>query len=255
MFFNVIYFEGITMITTTPIASDAIIVPTGTALIIGASGGIGAALAAALVAQGKYQHVISCSRNSALRLDLCDETSIAAAAAQLSSDYGSLALVINATGVLSAQDCVVEKSWRQIDPVSMARVFAINTIGPALLIKHFAPLLSKTSVSKMVYLSARVGSIGDNQLGGWYSYRASKAALNQLVHTAAIELKRSNPDAICIALHPGTVDTGLTKPFVRAVQQPQTPALAALRLLAVIDSLQADQSGGFFDHLGAPVMW
>ena len=229
--------------------------PQGTALIIGASGGIGAALTAALQAQGKYKRVISCSRSGELRLDLCDEASIAAVAQQLSASGPALELLINATGVLSAQDCIVEKSWRQIDPLSMARVFAINTIGPALLIKHFAPLLSKTAVSKMIYLSARVGSIGDNQLGGWYSYRASKAALNQLVHTAAIELKRSNPAAICIALHPGTVETALTQPFVRAVQQPQTPAMAAQRMLAVIDQLQADHSGGFFDHLGLPVVW
>lgn len=227
----------------------------GTAVIIGASGGIGAALAATLLEQGNYQQVICCGRSNAIQLDLCDEASIASAAEQLRESYGTLALVINATGVLSAQDCVVEKSWRQIDALSMARVFAINTIGPALLIKHFAPLLSKTSASKMIFLSARVGSIGDNQLGGWYSYRASKAALNQLVHTAAIELKRSHPEAICIALHPGTVDTGLTKPFVRAVQQPQTPALAAERLLAVIADLQAEQTGGFFDHLGHPVVW
>lgn len=239
----------------TAIFEPSLAPPRGTALIIGASGGIGAALTAALLAQGKYQRIIAGGRSSALRIDLCDEASIAAAAQQLGASGPPLELLINATGVLSAQDCVVEKSWRQIDPLSMARVFAINTIGPALLIKHFAPLLSKTAVSKMVYLSARVGSIGDNQLGGWYSYRASKAALNQLVHTAAIELKRSNPEAICIALHPGTVATSMTQPFVRAVQQPQTPALAAERMLAVIEQLQAEQSGGFFDHLGIPVVW
>ena len=243
------------MTTTASSASAPDIPAPGTALIIGASGGIGAALASALHEQGKYVQVICCGRSSPIRLDLCDEASIADTAEQLRTTVGTLSLVINATGVLSAQDCVVEKSWRQIDAVSMARVFAINTIGPALLIKHFAPLLSKATVSKMIFLSARVGSIGDNQLGGWYSYRASKAALNQLVRTAAIELKRSHPEAICIALHPGTVDTGLTKPFVKAAKQPQTPALAAQRLLAVIDGLQAEQSGGFFDHLGTPVMW
>ena len=245
------------MTTTTKNACepDAAAPAQGTAVIIGASGGIGAALVAALLEQGNYQQVICCGRSTAIRLDLCDEASIAGAAEQLRATVGSLSLIINATGVLSAQDCVVEKSWRQIDAQSMARVFAINTIGPALLIKDCAPLLSKTTVSKMIFLSARVGSIGDNQLGGWYSYRASKAALNQLVHTAAIELKRSHPQAICIALHPGTVDTGLTKPFVRAVQQPQTPALAAERMLAVIAGLQEQQSGGFFDHLGHPVAW
>ena len=148
-----------------------------------------------------------------------------------------------------------EKSWRHIDPVQMQKVFALNTVGPALLLKHFLPLLPREGKSVFAALSARVGSIGDNRLGGWYSYRASKAALNQLLHTAAVELNRRQPQAICVSLHPGTVDTQLTKPFAKADLEVQTPDVAAERLLAVIDSLHASNSGGFFDHHGERVPW
>ena len=137
----------------------------------------------------------------------------------------------------------------------MAQSFAINAIGPALVMKHFLPLLPRDSSAVFATLSARVGSIGDNRLGGWYSYRASKAALNQLVRTAAIELNRRSPNAICVALHPGTVDTGLSASFAKTGLDVQTPELAAERLLEVIAKLTANDSGGFFDYKGEPIIW
>ena len=121
--------------------------------------------------------------------------------------------------------------------------------------KHFLPLLPREGRAVFATLSARVGSIKDNRLGGWHSYRASKAALNQIVRCAAIELARTRPDAICVALHPGTVDTGLSTGFAKAGLDVQTPEVAAERLLAVIDGLTADDSGGFRDHLGEPIPW
>ena len=137
----------------------------------------------------------------------------------------------------------------------MAEAFAINAIGPALLMKHFLPLLPRGGKSVFATLSARVGSIKDNRLGGWYSYRASKAALNQFVRTAAVELGRSHREALCVALHPGTVDTPLTSPFRKAGLEVQSPDTAAGRLLAVIDRLGPADSGGFFDHRGDDVPW
>ena len=137
----------------------------------------------------------------------------------------------------------------------MARAFQINAIGPALLMKHFLPLLSREGKSVFATLSARVGSISDNQLGGWYSYRASKAALNQLVRTAAVELRRSNPAALCVALHPGTVDTSFTQGFAKTSLEVQTPEVAAGKLLTVIDGLDASSNGTFIDQHGYTIEW
>ena len=226
----------------------------GIAVVIGATGGIGAALVRRLEQSASFEQVIALSRNGSPPIDLLDEMQVAAAAAYVAG-IGSPRLVINAAGVLHDGGLQPEKSWRQIDPVQMQKVFALNTVGPALLLKHFLPLLPREGKSVFAALSARVGSIGDNRLGGWYSYRASKAALNQLLHTAAVELKRRQPQAICVALHPGTVDTQLTKPFAKADLEVQTPDVAAERLLAVIDSLHASNSGGFFDHHGERVPW
>jgi NAD(P)-dependent dehydrogenase (short-subunit alcohol dehydrogenase family) len=137
----------------------------------------------------------------------------------------------------------------------MARAFAVNASGPALLMKHFLPLLPRQGKAVFATLSARVGSIGDNRLGGWYSYRASKAALNQFVRAASIELHRRSKDAICVALHPGTVDTRLSAPFGKEGLNVRSPDEAAAELLAVIDGLDAEANGGFFDYRGEPVPW
>jgi len=148
-----------------------------------------------------------------------------------------------------------EKSWRELDPEQMARSFALNAIGPALIMKHALPQLPRDGKAIFATLSARVGSIGDNSLGGWYGYRASKAALNQFVRTASIELKRSKPEAICVALHPGTVNTRLSSPFSKRNLDVQSPNVAAKRLLAVIANLDVSHSGGFFDHHGETIPW
>lgn len=219
-----------------------------TAVVIGATGGIGAALANGLADAG--HRIIRIGRGTDPWIDLLDEASIEAAATACGPD---LRLVIDATGFLHDADFQPEKSLRQIDPAHLARSFAINATGPALLMKHFLPLLSRTERAVFATLSARVGSIADNRLGGWYAYRASKAALNQLVRTAAIELARTRPKAICVALHPGTVDTGLSGPFAKTGLETQSPTQSAARLIAVIDALSPDQTGLLFDHMGKPI--
>lgn len=215
-----------------------------TAVVIGATGGIGAALADLLERDGT---VIRLGRTTTPALDLLDEASIVAAAAAVGP--GSR-LVIDATGFLHDDRFQPEKSLRQIDPAHLAYSFAINATGPALLMKHFLPLLARDGRAVFATLSARVGSISDNHLGGWYAYRASKAALNQLVRTAALELARTRKQAICVALHPGTVATGLSGPFAKAGLEVRTPAQSAARLLAVIAALTPEQTGLLFDHRG-----
>lgn len=189
-------------------------------------------------------------RQTRPRLDLLDEASIAAAA---SSCGQGLRLVIDATGFLHDDEFQPEKSLRQLDPAHLARSFALNATGPALLMKHFLPRLARNGRAVFATLSARVGSIGDNRLGGWYAYRASKAALNQLIRTAAIELGRTRPEAVCVALHPGTVDTGLSGPFAKNGLDVQTPAEAAGRLLGVIARLTVGRSGTLIDQNGVTV--
>ena len=208
----------------------------------------------ALAQDAASDAVIGLSRSSTPMLDLLSETSIAAAAAFINAQ-GTPRLIIDATGVLQSKTIKPEKSWRELDAAQMAEAFAINAIGPALVMKHFLPLLPREGSCVFATLSARVGSIGDNRLGGWYSYRASKAALNQLVRTAAIELNRRAPKAICVALHPGTVDTGLSASFAKTGLDVQTPELAAARLLETIAGLAVGDSGGFFDYKGEAIVW
>jgi NAD(P)-dependent dehydrogenase (short-subunit alcohol dehydrogenase family) len=227
----------------------------GCAIVIGASGGIGQALLEQLQAQDGFAAIFSFSRSGPTALDLLDEASIARAAGVIAASGLPPRLIIDATGVLEGDGCLAEKSLRQLDAASMAKSFAVNTIGPALLLKHFHSLLPREGKSIFATLSARVGSIGDNKLGGWFSYRASKAALNQIVRTAAVELRRTRPQAICAALHPGTVATRLSTKYASAAHDVQTPAVAAARLLDVIHRLTPADSGGFFDHRGEAIEW
>jgi len=227
----------------------------GVAIVVGSSGGIGSALLARLSAQHRFSAVLGLGRRSLPPLDLTDEDSIVAAVRHVAGLGTDVRLVIDASGILHEEGLSPEKTWRDLDPAQLARAFAVNAIGPALLMKHFLPLLPRQGRSVFATLSARVGSIGDNRLGGWYGYRASKAALNQLVRTAAIELGRRQPAALCVALHPGTVATSLSLPFVKAGLDVQTPDQAAGRLIDVIDRLPPGSSGGFFDHRGDPVPW
>ncbi|WP_288051796.1 SDR family NAD(P)-dependent oxidoreductase [Acidiphilium sp.] len=226
----------------------------GVAVVFGAGGGIGGALVAALAGDRRFAAVIGLGRGSAPRFDLLDEASIAEAVRAVAA-RGAIRLAIDATGFLHDEAQMPEKSLRELDACRLARSFALNAIGPALLMKHLLPALPREGRAMFATLSARVGSIGDNRLGGWYGYRASKAALNQFVRTAAVELARRSPAAICVALHPGTVATGLSAPFAAAGLDVQAPKVAAARLLAVIDRLTPAESGGFFDHRGEAVPW
>jgi len=162
--------------------------------------------------------------------------------------------VVIATGVLDGAGVPPEKTLNSLTAPAMAAQFAVNAIGPALVLKHLPRLLPRERRAVVAVLSARVGSIGDNGLGGWYSYRAAKAALNQIVHSAAIELSRRRKAAICVALHPGTVRTRFTQAY-QSSHKTVAPKEAAQNLLAVIDRLDPDQTGGFYDWAGKPVPW
>lgn len=211
------------------------------AVVVGAGGGIGRALAARLSAEPRISRLHAFTRAD---LDLTDEATIAAAAARVEAPR----LVIVATGWLHDAEGGPEKRLADLDPARLARSFALNAIGPALVLKHFAPKLPRDGKAVLAVLTARVGSIADNRSGGWYGYRAAKAAANQYVRTAAIEIGARRRDAVCVALHPGTVDTALSAPFQRNVPEGKlfTPEFAAERLLTVIDGLTPAQSGGFF---------
>jgi NAD(P)-dependent dehydrogenase (short-subunit alcohol dehydrogenase family) len=232
-----------------------------TALVIGASGGLGAALKAGLASNGAFSQVIGLSRSvseaGAPVLDVTDEGSIATSAEWLKVRCAtqSLRLVIVATGFLHRASNGPERSLSQLDAAYLSQIFAANSIGPALLLKHLAPLLPKSGEVKLVFISAKVGSIGDNALGGWYGYRASKAALNQIVKTAAIELARRNKQTCCIALHPGTVATQLSDPFSKTGLNVRQPAVAAQEILQVIDGLSPQDNGRFVDYRGDSLPW
>lgn len=224
------------------------------ALVIGSSGGIGAALVDELDAMPRCGGVVSLSRASHPSFDLTNEASIAAIADEWKSAGRKFDLVFDATGALTIQGEGPEKSLTALNGETMAQAFAVNVIGPALLLKHFAPMLATDTRSVFATLSARVGSIGDNRLGGWYSYRASKAALNQIVKTGAIEIARKFPDAVCLALHPGTVETPLTRPFARG-RFTHSPREAARNLVRVIDQAGPEQSGSFLAYDGSVIPW
>lgn len=232
----------------------------GTAVVIGASGGVGAALLRALQAEARYERIVGLSRSGeagiagivAGRIDVTDEASIIAAAAELAQGPPPR-LVLVATGVLQAAGMTPEKTFRALDGAAMLESFRINTVGPALIGKRLLPLLPRTGRSVFAALSARVGSIGDNRLGGWHSYRASKAALNMVLRNFAIELAQSRPEAICVGLHPGTVQTALSAPF-RGRRAALEPADAARHLLDVIMRLTTAQSGSVLAWDGSPIV-
>lgn len=225
------------------------------AVVIGATGGIGRAFMAQLQKSDRFSHVVGFSRTTDPALDFTKPDGIAACVQHLRTLSGDVRLIIDATGYLHDDTHQPEKSLRHIDADYMAKQFLINAIGPALLMKHFCPLLPRDGKSVFATLSAKVGSISDNRMGGWYGYRAAKAALNQLVKCSAIEIGRSKHDAVCVALHPGTVDTGLSGPFAKSGLKVQTPTEAATNMLRVIDRLRAKQSGGFYAYDGENLPW
>ena len=220
------------------------------ALVLGASGGLGAAFVAQLQADPGCAEVLALHRRSPVPVDFDDEASIAAAAAAVG---GPMHLLINAAGLLHTPGFMPEKQLGDLSAEQMLQTLRVNTVGPALLLRHFVPLLAPGR-SLVAMLSAKVGSIGDNRLGGWYSYRASKAALNMIVRTAAIELRRRRPQAVLVALHPGTVNTGLSRPF-RGEQIGRPADQAAAEMLAVLDGLGPDDSGQFVAYDGQRLPW
>jgi NAD(P)-dependent dehydrogenase (short-subunit alcohol dehydrogenase family) len=204
-------------------------------------------LAARLALRGE---VVGLSR-SADGLDVTEEASVARVLGGLAGEFDR---IIVATGALEIGGARPEKSLRALEPAAMLAQFALNAMGPALVVKHVLRLMPKAREAKLAVLSARVGSIGDNGLGGWYSYRASKAALNQLIHTAAIEVARSHPFAVLACLHPGTVATGFAPAYV-GNHPTVTPEVAAAHLEAVLDGLTPAHTGGFYDWAGKVVPW
>jgi NAD(P)-dependent dehydrogenase (short-subunit alcohol dehydrogenase family) len=221
------------------------------AVVIGASGGIGSAICDMLERQPTIGELVRLSR-SQTGLDLADEVSIAVTATSLGDK--PIHLLICATGVLTVDGRPPEKAMRQIDPDVMLRQFQINAVGPALIAKHFLPRLDRRSRSVAAFLSARVGSIGDNRLGGWISYRSAKAALNQIVHTAAIEVARTHPATVVIAIHPGTVRTGLSDPYAQG--HPTVSAeQAAQRILETLNGVGPGQTGSFLAYDGSEIVW
>lgn len=225
--------------------------------VVGASGGIGGAFVNALTGHPSVGRVFRLVRsfetdiaNDTVHIDLTSEETIATAAAKLKVEVGALDLVLVATGILhdAVEFLKPEKTWRALSADTLETVYRINTVGPTLVAKHLLPLLRKDRKSVFAALSARVGSIEDNQLGGWHAYRMSKAALNMALKTLSIELMVKNRTALCVGLHPGTVDTNLSAPFQSNVPESKlfSPAQSVGYMLNVVDGLSQHDSGNMF---------
>lgn len=246
-------------------------------MIIGATGGIGRALAERSAQLPGLQDLVLCAReastDSGLRalqdrhaddfslhlvdVDITDTGSLADMSERLSRELGDLDLVINASGLLHGDGIAPEKMLEQVGPDGLQAVFAVNAFGPILLARALLPWLKRKRRIVFASLSARVGSIEDNRLGGWYAYRAAKAAQNQLLKTLAVELRRRNPEAVVLALHPGTTDTPLSAPFQQnvAAEKLFTPAFVATRLLDILLSATPADSGRFIAWDGQAIPW
>jgi NAD(P)-dependent dehydrogenase (short-subunit alcohol dehydrogenase family) len=204
-----------------------------------------------------YSQVLSLGRSTTPALDYADEATLAASAQWVAAQCANAPLrtLIVATGYLHTDGAGPERTWSQLDAAYLQRVMLINAIGPALVFKHFAQLLARDRVTRMASISAKVGSIGDNALGGWYGYRASKAALNQIVKTASIEMTRRSKLSVCVAIHPGTVATLLSEPFSKTGLNVRPADVAAAEILQVVHVLQPAQTGGFYDYRGESLPW
>lgn len=218
------------------------------ALIIGASGGIGQAVVAELTARGVAIQGLSRSGDG---LNLTNPDAVERVLGDVAGPFG---LVLVASGALEIAGAAPEKSIKSVTAQAMMDQFAVNALGPALVLRHAARLLPRDRRAVIAVLSARVGSIGDNRLGGWVSYRAAKAAVNQIVHTTAIELSRTHKQSICVSLHPGTVATAFTQKYLG--RHPSVPpSEAAANLVNVIEGLTPEDTGQFFDWAGKVVPW
>lgn len=248
-----------------------------TALIQGASRGIGLEMVRRLLAVEDAGTVVATSRHPAksdglrelsdehpdalhlVRMDVTDEQTVERAADDVRALADELDFLFNVAGLLhdDTTGMAPEKSLRDVDPNQLHRSFAVNAIGPLVVAKHFSGLFRHGRRGVFANMSARVGSIGDNRKGGWYGYRASKAAQNQFTRTLAIEMNRRSPETICVALHPGTVDTQLSDPFQSNVpeSQLQTVEESVDNLFDVVDELDPSDSGEFFDWAGEPIQW
>lgn len=246
----------------------------GVALVQGASRGLGLAFVERLLARERM-HVVATARDPAaskdllalaerfgsrllcVPLDVTDEASIEAAAARIGTVHPHIHLLLNCAGLLHDAGLRPEKRVEQADPERLRRLFAVNAIGPLLVARHFLSLLRHGDRAVVANVSARVGSIEDNRLGGWYGYRASKAAQNMFTRTLAIELRRRAPSVVCVALHPGTVETDLSAPFRGGIPPARrfSPQRAADQLLDVVDSLGPEDSGSFLDWARKPIPW
>ena len=223
------------------------------ALVIGSSGAIGGAFVAAFHADVNCTHVEVVSRQSGSGFDLLNAESISAQAS-LARAMGPFAIIVDATGALNIQGVGPEKSLGSVNADHLTQSFLVNAIGPALVMRHFAPLLDKGS-SVYAKLSARVGSIADNKKGGWYGYRASKAALNMMLQTAAIELQRKNPTLRVVALQPGTVRSKLSEPYTSSQVHLLEPDESVLGMLTALKALPAKTGAHFVDYKGAEIPW
>ena len=197
------------------------------------------------------------SRLITQKLDVSDEKSIALASTKLSPLIDHISLLVNSSGLLHDDSTYPEKKLADVSAYDLERSYAINAIGPILVLKHFRPLIKRDRKSVIVNVSARVASIEDNRLGGWYSYRSSKASLNQITKTIAIEFSRQLPKSICIAYHPGSVNTRLSKPFLKAIPPEKLFATdyAAAKMVAVIENLKTSDSGSFLAWDGGKIPW
>ncbi|QED28923.1 SDR family NAD(P)-dependent oxidoreductase [Microvenator marinus] len=236
------------------------------AVILGASGGIGQAITHYLTSDSRFANVVGTYRTNPpsnldpqcqILLDIEDEESIAAAAQKLRESHQKVHLLVNTIGMLHTEEFGPEKKLQDLEPENLARIFRVNAIGPALVFKHFHPFFRHDEPSIFATLSARVGSIGDNFIGGWYGYRASKAALNQFMRTASIEMARKAPQCAMVSVHPGTVATALSEPFQKNVPDHKlfSPEYSAQKILEVLNQLDASQTGKFFAWDGQEIPW
>ncbi len=224
------------------------------AVVIGNSGSIGSAIEKELSDQG-FKNIIGFNRSSSPRLDLLNEETIAQSAQFIKDQNIPVSLVFDATGLLHDDNNMPEKTYKNIDQIFMRKNFEINVMGPALIMKYFLPLLDKEEKSIFASISAKVGSISDNRYGGWYSYRASKAALNQMIKTASIEMKMKNQNAICLAIHPGTVESKLSKPFQKNDLTIQSPQKSASNIFKILTSSTSKDTGSFYNWDGKIIDW